>query len=265
MSTATHIGFPSPLLGLQPVRLPVLFDDGERIVLEKPPGILVQQDSWYPRLPVLVEAIRHQAAEGKPEMQELGIGEDGLWAITDLDPECHGPVLFARNREIAEELRNSFGSGQFTFVYQLLANADQQAEPVLCDLPIARHGRLPRMLVSHTTGKKAETEFVAAGKAGRYTCYEARTRFPRRHQILLHAAESGLPVLGDRNYARSQPLFLSRLKKDYRPRKDREERPLYDGPAYFLREIDLSGECRIEGPVPSKWEALVKQLGKYSR
>ena len=265
MSKPTHLGFPYPLLGMESMRLPILFDDGDRIVIEKPQGVLVQQDGWYPRLPVLVEAIRYQAAVGKPDLGKLGIGEDGLWAVTDLDPECHGPVLFARTREAADELRNALGSGSFTFIFQLLAEAGQETESRECDLPLARHGRLPRMLVSHTTGKKASTVFHAAGRAGRYTCFEARTAFPRRHQILLHAAESGLPVLGDRLYARSHPLLLSRFKRDYRPRKDREERPLYDGPAYFLRELDLGEGARIEAPFPPKWEALVKQLVKYSR
>jgi 23S rRNA-/tRNA-specific pseudouridylate synthase len=153
MESSSQLGFPAPLLGMRPVRLPVLFDDGRRIVLAKPVGVLVQEDGWFRKLPVLVEAIRHQSRQGKQEFQRLGIGEEGLWAVTDLDPELHGPVLFSRDREDAEALRSAVGSGAFEFSYLLLTRGHVTEESLTCDLPVARHRQLPRILVSHTKGK----------------------------------------------------------------------------------------------------------------
>lgn len=265
MTKSPHLGFPAPLLGTDSLRLPVVYDDGERMALAKPAGVLVQQDAWYPRLPVLVEAIRYQAAQAKPEFVKMGIGQAGLWAVTDLDAECAGPLLLARSRDVAEDLRNKFGSSSFSFTYEFVTQAAAAEEPVTCDLPLARHERLPRMLVSHTTGKIAQTVFAAQDRVGAYFRCTAQTRFPRRHQILLHASESGLPVLGDRLYAKSTPVMLSHLKRDYTFRQDRDERPLYDGPAYYLKEIQLDGECRIVMPSPPRWQALLRQLGKYSQ
>ena len=264
MSKQPHLGFPSPLLGSEPVRLPVLFDDGEIIALAKPPGVLVRQDSWYPRLPVLVEAITYQAAQSKPEFVRMGIGQSGLRAVTDLDAECAGPLLFCRSRDVAEDLGNQFGSGAFTFTFEFITSSSPEEEQTVCDLPVSRHERLPRMLVSHTTGKIAKTEFTTGERVGAYHLCTARTRFPRRHQILLHACESGLPVIGDRIYARSNPLMLSRLKPNYQFRRDQDERPLYDGPAYYLKELSLDGRVSVSMPAPSRWQGLVKQLGKYS-
>jgi 23S rRNA-/tRNA-specific pseudouridylate synthase len=265
MSQPTHLGFPVPLLGWEPMRLIVLFDDGERIALEKPPGLLVQPDPWYPRLPVLVEAIRHQAGAGKPEFRRLGIGESGLWAVHELDPECCGPVLFCRRREQAEAMRNALGSEAFRFTFEFLAKAAPPADPVTCHLPLARHHQMRRMLVSHTTGKQAETLFNGGEALGAYAICQATTAYPRRHQILLHAFESGLPVLGDTVYAGNQPIFLSNLKRDYRPRRHGEERPLMDGPAYYLKELQAGPDCRIGMPGPPRWNNLRKQLEKYSR
>lgn len=265
MNAHAHLGFPAPLLGEQSQRLPVLFDDGDCLVLFKPPGVLVQQDSWFPRIPVLIEAIRYQAAQGKPEFRKLGIGEAGLWAVHDLDPELGGPVLFTRQRETAETLRSNLGSDGFSFEFVLIAKADPPGEAVICDLPLARHERLPKVLVSHTTGKKTSTEFAGLGRIGAYACCVARTHYPRRHQILVHALESGLPVLGDEVYARSGLPYLSRMKRDYRPRRDdREERPLFPGPACFLRRITGEG-IDLEAPEPPKWQALCRQLARYSR
>lgn len=265
MNTYKCLGFPAPLLGHGPLRLPVVFDDGDCLALLKPPGVLVQPDSWFPRLPVLIEAIRYQAAQGKPEFANMGIPETGLWAVHDLDPECAGPVLFARHRDTAESLKEQLGSLNFAFSYEFIAKAPLPAQQVACDLPLARHERLPRMLVSHTTGKKSHTDFTGLGTLGSHILCVARTRYPRRHQILLHAMEAGLPILGDGHYARSPLPLLSRLKRDYRARADREERPLYPGPALFLRSITLEPDLEIRVPEPPKWHALCKQLAKYSR
>lgn len=264
MTSPQHLGFPSPLLGLKPLRLPVLFDDGELIALAKPAEILIQKDSWYPRLPVLVEAIRYQAEQGKPEFRRLNIGPEGLWPVHDLDPEFWGPVIFARNRERAETLRNGYGSGRFELVYQFIASTDSPDRERMCELPLARHDHWPRMLVSHATGKKAQTEFTVEEALGKYALCRARIHFPRRHQVLLHAFESGLPVLGDGIYAKSPPPLLSRLKRSYRPRRDREERPLFEGPAVYLKSICLAPEFHVSSPEPPRWRALVNQLEKQA-
>lgn len=267
MSKLPHLGFPAPLLGMEPVRLPVLMDSGDCIALAKPQGVLIQADSWFPRCPVLVEAIRHQAAEGKPEFERLGIGPEGLRAVHDLDPEIWGPVLFARGREQGDALRSAYGSSAFEFTFIFLTRASGRSgeeTAVECDLPIARHRTKPKILVSHTTGKKALTRFDKIGNMGRYELWMAKTDFPRRHQILLHAAESGIPVLGDRIYAGDKPLLLSRFKRNYRTKQDLEERPLYDGPACYLSRIQLGAHVDLTSPEPPRWKGLVNQLVRLS-
>lgn len=264
MEKHKQLGFPVPLLGMEPVRLPVLYDDGDLLALAKPVGVLVQSDAWYPKLPVLIEAIRHQSQQQKPEFARLGIDDEGLWAITDLDPDCYGPVLFARNRETAESLKSELGSGKFTFTFRFMSRS-KVTEPVIdCSLPIARHRHQARILVSHTTGKKAATQFVFEEANGATNLWQAMTQFPRRHQIMLHSSESGLPVMGDTLYARENLLLLSQLKRNYQYKRDAEERPMYPGPAIYLSRIDLEGRM-ILCPEPPRWNGLRKQLGKYAR
>ena len=265
MQEAGQLGFPVPLLGMRPQRLDILLDDGDLLVLAKPQGVLVQADSWFPRLPVLIEAIRHQAGQEKPEFVRHGIGHDGLWAVTDLDPELYGPVLLTRDREQSEELRNALGSGGFKFTYTFLAKTSSVERQLHCDLPLARHSRFPRMLVSHTTGKKCQTRFEVGEALGPFHFCTAETVFPRRHQILLHAAESGLPILGDTLYARQKPLLLSSMKRNYTPKKDIEERPLFDGPACYLSRLEVPGGTSIDAPPPSRWNGLINQLDRHGR
>lgn len=265
MPETPQLGFPVPLLGMRPHRLPVLFDDGELLVLAKPQGVLVQPDAWNPRLPVLIEAIRHQAAQAKPEFVRCGIGTEGLWAVTDLDPELYGPVIFSRSRERAESLRNALGSGEFGFQFTFLCRTPAPDARLICDLPLARHSRSPRMVVSHTTGKKCQTRFARSHAVGPYACFLADSSYPRRHQILIHAMESGLAVLGDAQYARQRPLMLSSMKRTYTAKRDAEERPLYEGPACYLSLIKLPDGHRLAAPVPPRWNGLVKQLDLHGQ
>lgn len=265
MQKLNQLGFPVPLLGMTPVRLPVLYDDGEVLALAKPVNVLVQADPWYPRLPVFIEAIRHQALAGKPEFQKLAIGSSGLWAVTDLDPECYGPVVFARNRQVAEDLRNAFGAGDFTFRFKFLTRSRLKDSDLLCELPLARHRHENKMLVSHTTGKKAVTRMRRLEKSGSVEIWDGTTQFPRRHQLLIHPFETGLPVLGDACYAGEKSLLLSRFKRNYQPKKDVDERPLYEGAAYFLEQVILPNGETITTTEPPRWKGLVGQLTRCSQ
>ena len=263
MEKMKHLGFPVPLLGMKPVRLPLLFDDGEILVLSKPVNVLVQADPWYPQLPVLIEAIRHQSQACKPEFQNLEIPAEGLWAVTDLDAECHGPVVFARNRSVAEDLRSSLGSGDFTFRYKFVSRNSNEEAALECDLPLARHRHEKKMLISHTTGKKTVTRMKRVEKIGSLEIWSAETNYPRRHQILIHPLEKGLRVIGDMRYAREKPLLLSRFKRNYHQKRDIDERPLYEGAAYFLEQIILPDRTIITNPEPARWKGMIRQLSQY--
>jgi 23S rRNA pseudouridine1911/1915/1917 synthase len=258
-----HLGFAPPLLGMQPLRLPVLFDDGELIALMKPAGILVLEDNWFPRTPVLVEAIRYEAARRKQELVDLNVGACGLWAVYDLDPECAGPVLFTRTKERAEELRNDLGSLRFTFGFEGVSRGSSFEGQLVCDLPLARHREEKRMVVSHKAGKQCSTTYYTGNLFGNFRFWSAETHLSRRHQILLHALESSLPVLGDQRYAGLAPLCLSRIKKGFRPKADRQENPLYPGPAYRLRVVRIPDGSEVYAPDDPKWEGMRRQLRRH--
>jgi 23S rRNA pseudouridine955/2504/2580 synthase/23S rRNA pseudouridine1911/1915/1917 synthase len=120
------------------------------------------------------------------------------------------------------------------------------------------------MLVSHTTGKKTSTAFELVDQVGFCQHWQARATYPRRHQILLHAYESGLPVVGDRIYAKDPLPLLSDFKRSYQTKYDEEERPLYDGPAVFLKELRFADGRVVECPNPPRWSGLLKQLKMHT-
>jgi len=258
------------LLSDRPLRLPVVWDHPLGFALEKPADVGILADNWFPRNPVLAEAINYQVAQGKGEMERLGLGPDGARAIFQTEPGMAGLALFAKDHETAVELGNAYGSEQFRLTVRFLsARSPQGADALDCDLPIARHGgRQNRMVVSHRTGKKTQTAFRLLTRHGHYSYWEATTAFLRVHQIQLHAFEVGLAVVGDELYAGEGPLYLSRLKRDYRIGKHSdEETPLYDGPAMFLAKVEFAlpdgTPTTIEIDPPKRFNGALRNLVRY--
>lgn len=258
------------MLGDRPLRLGVSWDHPLGFALEKPVGVQVLADNWYPRIPVLTEAINYQVANGKGEMERLGLVGEGARAIFQLEPAMAGFALFAKDGETGLRWSNDYGSGLFTLTIRFLsAKAPPGVETMDCDLPIARHGgRENRMLVTHRTGKKTETRFRRLEQFGRYTLWEATTHYLRMHQIQLHAFEVGLGVVGDSLYAVEAPFYLSSVKRGFRPKGDAQEEPLYDGPAMYLAGATFplaegAGEVSIAIDPPKRFTAILRNLERY--
>ncbi|KAF0093942.1 MAG: 23S rRNA pseudouridine synthase [Puniceicoccaceae bacterium 5H] len=264
--TQGYIGFPEKTLGERPQRLPIWLDAPGFFVLAKPAGVLVQPDPWFPRMPSLSEAIYAQLILGKPELQRLGLEEDGLRPTYILPPSAEGAVVWSKTHAEAEKLRNSYGSEQWTLRFEFVAANDPRETSLFCDLPMARHWQNAEAIVSHKSGKKTETQFERVGKIGRYSLWIAETQFYRLDQICLHAYERGLRVLGDERYGRSLVPMLSDLKRSYRPGR-REEQPLWEGPVIRLKEIDGPEETGIKGlqfPASRSWQRVMQVLGRYA-
>lgn len=242
------IGFPPPLLGAEPLRLPLLLAEAGLLALNLPGAMASDAHPLNPAGAKLVaHALREQLAAGKPELQRLGV--EVIQSISYLEPECSGVALYATSRAATELWRNVYGSRQMGFRFLLVCEgAPNLPDELSCDLPIAPHRDGGRMLVSHKSGKKTHTVFrrLAVGKETMEekrnllpakALWEAVTDFPRPHQIRLHAFEAGLRLCGEALYATVPPLYLSD-SKGLRRRPPAEE-PLLNGPALHLAGITL--------------------------
>lgn len=257
MSSASEpaaIGFPPPLLGPSPLRLPILAQGKGWLALEKPTGVLADAHPWYPQLPCLVAALRRQVAAGKPELQRLGLSE--AHTIAFLDPEISGPALLATDRKARNAWRNRLGSYQLSFSYRLLVATDHPAADGVCELPLHELPGQAAVRVSHRHGKQAQTVFRCLQRWQYFEEWEARLAYPRPHQVRLHASEWGLHVWGEAAYAPAE--WPHRL-----PSGVRRLAPAGLG-------IRLAGiECTLpDSPLhvladePKRWHALKRQLAK---
>ena len=195
----TAIGFPPPLLGAEAYRLPILGETAAWLALDKPGGLAVRDHPWHAGVENLDTALNVQLERGKPEL--LRRCAECFGSVYYLDCVASGVTLFAKTRAAIADLRQRCGSGELSFTFRLTSADCTETTRLGSDAPLVPHRRKAKMIPSTAKGKKASTVFRRlARSAGWAILWEARTSFPRPHQIRAHAALCGIPVLGDALY-----------------------------------------------------------------
>jgi 23S rRNA-/tRNA-specific pseudouridylate synthase len=266
-ATPALIGFPPPLLGPAPLRLPVLGASVGAVALAKPAGIAWERDTRDGTGAVggnVLDAVRAQLAAQKPELLALGL--ERPVSVWPLETEISGVGLLVPHGPALDQWRNAFGSAQLRFTYEFLAADTDGTDAFECALPIARHDEKPLALVSHITGKKSVTAFRRVVRAGGWSWWEATTHYPRYHQVRLHAAECGLRIAGETQYSDGDVITLARLSPRGRLNKG-EDRPLHDGICLRLASVDCTGVGavgwgEIVVPEAGRWGVLRKRIAR---
>lgn len=251
---------------------PVVFRGNGVAALSKPAGIPIDEHPWNGGArATLCGEFRRRIGQGSPAAEALGIARPAAALLTDAD--CSGLVLLAdRENGILDAWRNAVGSGLLRFRFAFLAPAGASAPEFECRLPVAAHFSEPRAVVSSKTGRKSETRFRREEDFGKFALWAAETAFPRLHQVRLHAAESGIPVVGDALYGGAAPLVNASFCRKGRLNKG-EERPIYAPICLHLERISVpagtlpgvSEALEISAPLPSGFSALLKKLRSRSR
>lgn len=263
MASTELITFPAGVLSADPIRLPVLGRGVGWLALFKPAGVGLAPEALETGVGNIESALVSAIGAQKPQLTALGLTYAGH--VHHLDFDASGVAIFATSAQDEARMRNDWGSQRWEFVFDLLTETGRSEgeKAVTCRLPLARHPAEPRMVVSHAGGRKCETAFAPVRSFGRWACWEARTRENRPHQIRVHASESHLRISGENTYECVGSVFLSELKRKYRPGRD-EERPLHPGLCLHLREVRFPGESgrteSVAAARPKSFSVLLRRL-----
>ena len=247
--------------------VPVLYEDGDLLALDKPAGLLTSPDRYDPQRPNLMKLLHGGIAAGKPWARERGL--EYLSNAHRLDFETSGVILLAKNKPALVALANLFGSDKPLKKYVALAGGNPAEDRFGTDARLAPHPvKTGLMRVDPRNGKKAKTEFEVLERFSGWTLLRCRPLSGRTHQIRAHLRHLGLPIVGDALYG-GKPLLLSRLKRDYRLKPGREERPLISRVALHAEELTLphpvTGQtCSITAPWPKDLKVAVKYLRQFA-
>jgi RluA family pseudouridine synthase len=247
--------------------IPVLFEDEHLLALDKPAGLLTSPDRCDPQRPSLMKLLHAGIENGKPWARERNL--DYLANAHRLDLETSGIILLAKDKPALIALANLFGSEKPLKSYTALAWGNPPAKNFEVDVGLAPHPvKTGQMHVDKREGMKAKTQFEVLEQFSDWCLLRCTPRTGRMHQIQIHLKHAGFPIVGEELYG-GKKLWLSRLKKDYRLKEGREERPLISRAALHAEELQLTHPVtnevlKITAPWPKDLKVAVKYLRQYA-
>ena len=180
------------------LRSRVLHRDDDIIILNKPSGLAVQGGSRLKRnLDAMLDALRF-GKEDKPRL------------VHRLDKDTSGVLLLARHALAARALTKAFRDKEVRKIYWAVVVGVPNPEEGIIDLSLAKQpGAGGEKVVAGTPGgKSAETRYRTVDQAGgRASWLEFEPLTGRTHQLRVHAAALGTPILGDGKYGRRKAFL----------------------------------------------------------
>jgi len=208
-------------------RLTIIHEDRDMVVVSKPSGLL----SVPGRTPDLFDSVLSRVREIHP----------GAQAVHRLDLGTSGVLAVATRRKAEAILRQQFQDRLTRKIYLarvqgvMIEDSGQVDLPLICDWP-----NRPRQMVCHDTGKSAQTDYLVLERAQESTLVLLRPHTGRSHQLRVHMASLGHPILGDNLYGEAKSgerllLHASQLGL-YHPYSG--EWTVFHAPCDFARHIE---------------------------
>lgn len=248
--------------------IPALFEDAHLLALDKPAGLLTSPDRHDSERPCLIRLLHAGIAAGKPWATERSLGY--LSYAHRLDTETSGVLLLTKDKTVLVKLAESFGSEKPALRYVALVRGEPLEARFEVDAKLAPHPVTPGlMLVSPREGKRSRTLFEVLEEFSDHALLACSPLTGRAHQVRAHLRHAGLSIVGDTLYG-GKPLWLSRLKRDYRLKEGHEERPLIARVALHAEQLTLphpvSGvTLTITAPWPKDLRVAVKYLRQFAK
>jgi RluA family pseudouridine synthase len=257
--------------------IPVLFEDEHLLALDKPAGLptsseadaRIGAEAAEVERPDLMQLLHAGIAAGKPWARERRLTY--LNNEHRLDADTSGVILLSKNKAAHLALADAFGCDRPQRKYVALVRGTLMEESFEVHARLAPHPVQPGLVrVDKHDGKAATTSitllenFTRAG----YALVQCTPMTDRPHQIRVHLSHVELPIVADELYG-GKKLWLSRLKKNFRLKPGREERPLMSRAALHAEELSLphpvTGKTvTIKSEWPKDLRVAVKYLRQYA-
>jgi len=247
----------------------VLYEDAHILVLDKPAGCTVvrrrnQQHCAFQN--GVLDYLRRSPDAFSTAMRDHYRPR----ALNRLDQDTTGAMLEAKTRAGELHVAAQIQARSARKEYLAVVRGEVSDDGGTIEEPIGPvPGDISRMAVGARSGKHALTEYAVVERFRGFTLARAILHTGRRHQIRLHFAQIGHPVLADALYGGGEAFRLSSVKRGYRHHEGREERPLLARSALHAASIAFvpvgaEAPIRVEAPLPGDMSVLLKQLRRWA-
>ena len=184
------------------IPIEIIYEDNDIIVVNKPKGLVVHPANGNPD-GTLVNAI---LAICKHSLSGIG-GEIRPGIVHRLDKDTSGIIIVAKNDIAHINISNQIKERKVKKTYIALVRGNVPEEEATINMPIGRSTRDRKKMAVNKDGKPAITHFKVLKRYGKYTLLEVKIETGRTHQIRVHMAEIGYPIVGDAVYSNGKNEF----------------------------------------------------------
>ena len=186
----------------QDIPLDVVYEDEDVIVVNKPVGLVVHPAPGHPD-GTLVNALLHHCGDS---LSGIG-GEKRPGIVHRIDRDTSGLIIAAKNDAAHLALSAQLSDHTLARTYECLVIGNLREDSGTVDAPIGRHpADRKKMAVNTRNGRRAVTHWEVIARYNGVTHVRCRLETGRTHQIRVHMAHIGHPILGDTVYGAKKPV-----------------------------------------------------------
>lgn len=174
------------------IQLPVIYEDEDCVVINKPAGVLTHSKGSFN-----VEATVATWLSGR---LKPGLTGNRAGIVHRLDRATSGLMICAKTPAAQQWLQKQFSQRKVKKTYLALVKGRLEPEQAIIDMPIERNPRHPQTFRVGHRGKPATTAYKILRANGEISLVELQPTTGRTHQLRVHLAQLGHPILGDRLY-----------------------------------------------------------------
>ncbi len=170
-------------------KLPIIYEDENVLVVNKPSGLLSMTKGKY---------------SAEPTLEDYGL------LVHRLDRDTSGVVILAKNPATQKMLRKQFQERKTHKTYYAVVKGAPKLTAALIDLPIARNLKRPTTFMVDQNGKSSQTAYQVLKTGQGKSLLELKPTTGRTHQLRVHLKHLGVPIVGDPVYGdgRGERLML---------------------------------------------------------
>lgn len=183
----------SPLeITIADIELPVLYEDDDVLVVNKPAGVISHARGRYFDEPSVASFVRQKVATLTGERSGI---------VHRLDRATSGVMVCAKNPEALSWLQRQFSDRKVQKTYMAVVVGSMPTEEGKIDMPIARNPAKPVTFHVDPSGKDSVTNFKVVSSHNNYTLLELKPVTGRTHQLRVHLSHLKHPIVGDDLYS----------------------------------------------------------------